>query len=290
MTAIPMLEAAAPRFGRLLATRRVGDFEFRLSEYSGSADVPAHRHPDAYFCYVVDGGIDEQAGGREGRFGPGSLHFHPSGDAHSGRIGRAGLHSLSIVARGAAAAERAAKLSPSRAAAAPATGLYVARCWNAFLLRDQASEITLEGAAHGLLLATCGPFPSGSGTATPAWVSKVRDHLHANFHSPVSLRDLAAIAEVHEVHVVRGFKRSMGVTPGVYIRRLRLDAARHALVATSDPIASIALDAGFYDQSHFTRAFHREIGAPPTAFRRLHSRNPHTPPPRGSGRPRPPRG
>jgi AraC family transcriptional regulator len=272
MTVIPMLRAAAPRFGRLLEIRRAGDFEFRLSDYDGSTVCPTHRHPDAYFCYVVRGGIDERAGEHDARFGPGSLHFHPAGEPHAARTGGAGLRSLSIVVRGRSGTELTAAPGPAPVFMAPAPGLFVARCWIAFFTRDRAAEVTLEGAAHELLAATCRPDSPRS--AAPTWVSTVRDYLHVNFRAPVRLRDLAAFAKVHEVHIVRGFRRNVGVTPGVYLRRLRLDAARHALVATSDPIAAIAIDTGFYDQSHFTRVFHREVGAPPAVFRRLHAHDP----------------
>lgn len=268
MTAVPLLPAAAPRFGRLLATRVAGDFELRLSRYEGGVTFPAHRHPDAYFCYIVDGGCDERSGGRDRAFGPGSLHFHPAGDPHAARTGTAGLESLSIVLHGGAAAgaERAARRLDS---ALPAPlGALASRVWAEFFARDGASDVTVESAVHELLAEARGDRAVTTGRA---WVATVRDYLHASFRSAVRLADLAEIAGVHAVHVVRGFRRSRGVTPGVYLRRLRLETARQALLETSRPIADIAFDAGFYDQAHFTREFRRTIGLPPAAFRRLHA-------------------
>ena len=80
--------------------------------------------------------------------------------------------------------------------------------------------------------------------------------------------ELAALAEVHPVSVVRAFRRHTGLTPGAYVRRLRLEAAARALLAGGEPIAQVALEAGFASQAHFTRAFSAHFGRPPGAFRR----------------------
>ena len=268
MTVVPLLPAAAPRFGRLLATRAAGDFELRLSRYAGGVEFPAHRHPDAYFCYVVDGGCDERSAGRDRAFGPGSLHFHPAGDPHAVRTGRTGLESLSLVLHGdaAAGAERAGGRLHTGAPAP--LGALASRVWAEFLTRDGASDLVLESAAHELLAEARGDRDVATGAR---WVPAVCDYLHASFRSAVTLADLAEIAGVHAVHVVRGFRRARGVTPGAYLRRLRLEAARRALLESDGSIAEIAFDAGFYDQAHFTRAFGRAIGLTPAAFRRRHA-------------------
>ena len=268
MTAGPLLPAAAPRFGRLLATRVAGDFELRLSRYEAGVAFPAHRHPDAYFCYIVDGGCDESSGGRDRAFGPGSLHFHPAGDPHAARTGTRGLESLSIVLHGGAAAGAEGAARRLDAGIPAPLGALASRVWAEFLARDGASDLTMESAAHELLSEARGDLAVTTGGT---WVARVRDYLHASFRSAVSLADLAEIAGVHEVHVVRGFRRSRGVTPGAYLRRLRLEAARRALLESDRPIADIAFDAGYYDQAHFTREFRRTIGLPPAAFRRLHA-------------------
>ena len=47
-----------------------------------------------------------------------------------------------------------------------------------------------------------------------------------------------------------------------------MDAAKDLLGKTDESIAEIALKLGFYDQSHFTNTFVREVGVPPAKFRR----------------------
>jgi AraC family transcriptional regulator len=50
--------------------------------------------------------------------------------------------------------------------------------------------------------------------------------------------------------------------------RRRTEMARWLLIHTDKPLADIAFDCGFFDQSHFTNVFRRRTGASPGAFRR----------------------
>jgi AraC family transcriptional regulator len=52
------------------------------------------------------------------------------------------------------------------------------------------------------------------------------------------------------------------------VRRLRVDWALRELSTSARSLSEIALDAGFADQSHFTRVFKRQVGVSPGAFRR----------------------
>jgi len=75
------------------------------------------------------------------------------------------------------------------------------------------------------------------------------------------------------VHLTRVFHQCYGVTPGQYVRALRLDWAAAQLAASAGSpapsLASLAQQAGFSDQSHFTRAFKRHTGHTPAQYRGL---------------------
>ncbi|MEZ6241472.1 MAG: AraC family transcriptional regulator [Phycisphaerales bacterium] len=83
-----------------------------------------------------------------------------------------------------------------------------------------------------------------------------------------TLSDVAGAVHASPYHLSRVFSRSVGVPMNRYMDRLRL---RHALDRLADdrlPITSVALDAGYYDHSHFTNAFRREFGLTPSRCRR----------------------
>jgi len=262
-------DSAGERFGTVIRTRRVGSFLLRESRYAPAKLLPTHHHLRAYFCFVFQGGLRERRARHDHDFAPGSVHFHPAGDPHAGQVGPLGATCLSIVPDRALTRRLAdAGLAPLDRVATRA-----GRCWSAFHADDPASDLGLEGAALELVAATL-RLPALRSDRPPEWLRAVRTHLDDHYLEPIAMRDLAGVAGVHEVHLPRAFRRHFGTTPAAYVRRLRIDAARRALIETADPLVEIAFATGFSSQSHLTRLFGREVGMPPGAYRRRHGR-PH---------------
>jgi AraC-like DNA-binding protein/mannose-6-phosphate isomerase-like protein (cupin superfamily) len=96
----------------------------------------------------------------------------------------------------------------------------------------------------------------------PAAARIVRDYLESHFRHNVTLDQLAALTPLSRFHLVRVFRRAMGLPPHAYQSHLRLLHAQAALRSGST-ISAAALDAGFADQSHLTRYFKRFLGVTP---------------------------
>jgi AraC-like DNA-binding protein len=99
-------------------------------------------------------------------------------------------------------------------------------------------------------------------------LTAVCEFVLANYDQPIALATLAKRAHLSVSHLQREFMRLFRMTPGDYVLRVRLLMARRKLESTSEAVGSIALDCGFYDQSHFTKAFRAEIGLSPLEHRR----------------------
>jgi AraC family transcriptional regulator len=52
------------------------------------------------------------------------------------------------------------------------------------------------------------------------------------------------------------------------VLRRRIEVAQGLMLTTSEPLSSIAVSCGMCDQPHFTRSFHRIVGATPHTWRR----------------------
>jgi len=102
------------------------------------------------------------------------------------------------------------------------------------------------------------------GPAPP--VAKALRRLDEAPEAPVSLADLAALAGVSRFQLLRGFARDVGVTPHAYLVQRRVGLARRLLASGHAP-AEAAVEAGFADQSHLTRAFVRQFGVTPGRYR-----------------------
>jgi AraC family transcriptional regulator len=98
-------------------------------------------------------------------------------------------------------------------------------------------------------------------------LQRVCDYVEAHLDEDLSLTMLADIACLSPYHFSRSFKQSIGVGPQRYVIQRRLERAKTLLRRTREPLALIALEAGFADQSHFTTIFHREMGITPGRFR-----------------------
>jgi AraC-like DNA-binding protein len=94
------------------------------------------------------------------------------------------------------------------------------------------------------------------------------DYICEHFASDISVESLAGACNISVSALERRFKKHLKKTPHQYINDVRLDNARQMLRETDKAIGNIALETGFADHSHFTRAFTRKFGVAPSVDRR----------------------
>jgi AraC-like DNA-binding protein len=107
-----------------------------------------------------------------------------------------------------------------------------------------------------------------TGGLAPSALRRVREHIEARFAQKVDLSLLARIAGLSTSYFSRAFKQSIGMPPHRYVMMRRLAAAAELIRKTPKPLAEVAIEVGFSDQSHFTRIFAQMTGETPGSFRR----------------------
>lgn len=103
-------------------------------------------------------------------------------------------------------------------------------------------------------------------------LERARLFLDANSTRIVHSGDLETLSGMTRYELARQFRQRYGTSPYRYLLMRRLNRARR-LLATSQPLADIALDAGFADQAHFSRMFKAAFGLTPARYRALQSSN-----------------
>ena len=98
-------------------------------------------------------------------------------------------------------------------------------------------------------------------------LKKVTDFISANLGRDLSLRALAEQVGFSPYHFARLFRQTTGESPHQFVLHQRIEKAKYMLRATNAPLAHIALESGFADQSHLTRSFERRLGLTPKAYR-----------------------
>jgi AraC family transcriptional regulator len=106
----------------------------------------------------------------------------------------------------------------------------------------------------------------------PPWLQRARTMLTDCFRCPLSLQDISRAEGVHPAQLVREFHRAYGVTPGAYVRILRVEFVAARLnrppTPTRQSLADLAFEAGFSSHAHLTVAFKRITGLTPSEFRK----------------------
>jgi AraC-like DNA-binding protein len=112
------------------------------------------------------------------------------------------------------------------------------------------------------------------GSPAPAWrklraeplaVRRAREYLHDNCAENVSLDELASMVKLIPFHLNRVFRMEVGLPPHAYQTQLRVMCSK-ALLARGMAIGRVAVEVGFFDQSHLTNHFKRHFGYTPRAY------------------------
>lgn len=96
-------------------------------------------------------------------------------------------------------------------------------------------------------------------------VGLAKRHLATRFRERVTLEEVASAAHVSAFHLCRVFRSATGLTMHRYVEQLRLRASLEEVGERRGDLLSLALELGFSSHAHFTGAFAKAFGMPPSA-------------------------
>ncbi len=102
----------------------------------------------------------------------------------------------------------------------------------------------------------------------PTAIKQVRTYLEQHYADDISIDTLAKLVNLNPYYLIRCFKREIGLPPHSYKKQCQLLQAKQAL-HTATPLATVATDCGFYDQSHLNRGFKRMFGVAPGHYQKV---------------------
>lgn len=98
-------------------------------------------------------------------------------------------------------------------------------------------------------------------------LSELVDNIDSDPSGDRSVPALAALMGMSRRHFSRLFTQQVGTSPGAYVERARVAAARALLESSADGVDAIAGRCGFGTVETMRRAFVRETGVSPAAYR-----------------------
>ena len=222
---------------------------------------------DAYFCFLLDGAVSDGTS----TFPSGTVVFFPAARTHLVEIVE---QCRCLIIRVGPALLNRLKMTPFASSDACCLGTWEAawlarRLYAEFMERASARALRIEALVLQLLaLAARSGLQKQPGHES-AWLRRVRSAIDGQYLCEYRLSELAALAGVHRVHLVREFRKHYGTTIGEYMRKLRMDHAYRLLGQTKLPLRQIAAECRFADQSHFTKQFKKLSGITPAEYRNL---------------------
>jgi AraC family transcriptional regulator len=229
--------------------------------------LPSHAHEAGFVSMMLRGEYRETAGLTQFGYQPFSCIYHPPGMEHYDVIGRAGVTLLTLEFRpelfdgmdiGGINLRPIIDLSGTRPAW-DLMGLYRR------ITALETNQLDIESRAAALAFSIV-----QSSARLPRSLRSLQracEYMHAHFSKNLTLAQVACAADVHPVYLGHIFRQEFSETLGEYLNRIRVHAATEMLVNSNLPLGIMALDLGFYDQSHFTRIFRQLIGITPAVFR-----------------------
>ncbi|MFF5246505.1 AraC family transcriptional regulator [Streptosporangium sp. NPDC000095] len=114
---------------------------------------------------------------------------------------------------------------------------------------------------------TRSPRFRAGGRGTAGLARRAAELLEEDYRTDHTADSLAALSGSSRFTLYRAFRAAYGMAPSEYQRQVRLRAAR-GLLSRGLPIADVAAETGFADQSHLTRWFVRYYGITPGVYHR----------------------
>ena len=93
-------------------------------------------------------------------------------------------------------------------------------------------------------------------------------YIHNNLDVPIKIETMAKEIGVSTSSIYKIFKVTVKEAPSEYIQKIKLMKAKKLLCYSSNSMEEIARSLGFSDSSHFSRAFSKEFGIPPSKYQK----------------------
>jgi AraC family transcriptional regulator len=230
-----------------------------LTAHRRDDEIPPHKHANDYVCFVLNGDFAEQERNAWHERRRGCFFTHHAGETHFDRFGPRGAMCLNLHFP----AGEPGPLSEGRCS--PWATVAVNRL--ALELAASSREELVMASLAAEIMGDVRPVSDHS-KDRGNWIDRI---VHAISDEPDrrwTLRELADIADRHPVHVAQSFRARTGLSLGTFQRVRRLTRLSLALRRGETPLAILAAEFGYCDQSHMTTEFRAAFGVSPGRYRR----------------------
>lgn len=106
-------------------------------------------------------------------------------------------------------------------------------------------------------------------TRTDDYVTNALEYIRKHLAEPFTVQELADYLRLNRSYMTTLFKDKTGMSPHEYIQQCRINKSRHLLDSSKLSIETIAYSCGYSKCDSYTRAFQRQKGMSPSAYRKM---------------------
>ena len=100
-------------------------------------------------------------------------------------------------------------------------------------------------------------------------VRKILEYIISNPEEDLSGDKLSALFSYHKNHINKLIRSETGKSLNEYVRSVKIEYAKKLLLEEGYSLSEVSMKLGFYDYSHFYKAFRKETGTIPTEYIKL---------------------
>lgn len=136
-------------------------------------------------------------------------------------------------------------------------------------LSDKSSRLTLETMVYNFLVQLTLNSKINQSVIQTKKAKKsllsAKEFINAYASKEISLEHLSKVIGMSKYHLIRQFQASFGITPHQYQIQSRIQKAKCLLKSGEQP-SNVALECGFFDQSHMNSHFKKALGTTPYQY------------------------
>lgn len=232
------------------------------TEYTKRVSESWHYHINNHITYIIQGGNREQRKNHEVQVLPGNLLIYPSGLLHRNLNTAHPSININLEVDDNFLLQHGLKFS-----LLPDVCLkfLVLKVYKECLINDSNSEMSIRASVLNAFEFS----QERHERISPKWVALTAEVLHDRWNENVSLTELSNELKLHPVTISKIFPKHFHCTLGEYARKIKIDKAISFIIHSKRSLTEIALECGFFDQSHFIKTFKDVTGFTPKEYLRL---------------------
>lgn len=252
-----------------LGSAVTGAFQAQDMRFAPDLRLSWHYHGEPILTVPLRGGFELASRYRRVVCRPGTVFTVPSGEQHRSVFGADGARRLVIAPVDGCNLQSVARFFCGRHFV---ESLRIARLASDIAEETRRSDALTPLAVDSMVLqiialAQRSELDVQPGSR-PIWLRRAVELIYDTPDHRLSVSEIALAVAAPPARLARAFRTVYGVSIATFARTVRLNQASERLTRSDDPIPVIARDAGFADQSHFTRAFRTLKGMTPARYRR----------------------